>query len=54
MSRLQDKFKDNILPAVKGEFDIKNPMQLPKVTKICVSMGMGQYYNDVKKIEQLC
>jgi large subunit ribosomal protein L5 len=52
MARLQEKYKAEILPTVKGEFDVKNPMQLPKVTKICISMGMGNYYNDVKKIEQ--
>lgn len=52
MARLQDKFKQEILPSIQKEFDIKNPMQLPKVDKICVSMGMGDYHSDAKKIEQ--
>ena len=52
MARLQDKYNSQILPMVKSEFEVKNPMQLPKVTKICLSMGMGDYHSDVKKIEQ--
>ena len=52
MARLADKYKETVLPAIKDEFSIKNPMQLPKVTKICVSMGMGQYHSDVKKIDR--
>ncbi len=52
MARLQEKYNSQILPKVKSEFEVKNPMQLPKVTKICLSMGMGDYHSDVKKIEQ--
>jgi large subunit ribosomal protein L5 len=52
MARLQEKYKNEILPTVKTQFGISNPMQLPRVTKICLSMGMGDYHSDVKKIEQ--
>jgi len=52
MARLAETFKTEILPEVKETFSIQNPMQLPKVAKVCVSMGMGEYYNDSKKIEQ--
>ncbi len=51
MARLKDKFKTEILPTVKEEFSIKNAMQLPKVVKVCVSMGMGKYHSDAKKID---
>lgn len=51
MSRLKDKFRSEVLPKVKEEFEIKNVMQLPRVTKICVSMGMGKYHSDAKKID---
>jgi len=51
MARLKDKYKSEILPDVKQGFEIKNAMQLPKMTKICVSMGMGKYYSDAKKID---
>jgi len=52
MSRLAEKYKESVLPAVKEEFSVSNPMLLPKVTKICVSMGMGAYNSDVKKIDR--
>lgn len=52
MARLAEKYKDSVLPSIKDEFSIKNPMQLPKVTKVCVSMGMGAYHSDVKKIDR--
>lgn len=52
MSRLLDKFKSEITKSIQDDFKIKNAMQLPRVTKICVSMGMGQYHSDVKKIDQ--
>lgn len=51
MARLKDKFKTEILSAVKEEFGIKNAMQLPRVVKVCVSMGMGKYHSDAKKID---
>jgi large subunit ribosomal protein L5 len=52
MARLHEKYTAEVLPSVKTAFGIENPMQLPKVTKICISMGMGDYHSDVKKIEQ--
>jgi len=52
MPRLAVKYKESILPELKQEFGVKNPMQLPRVSKICVSMGMGSYNNDVKKIDR--
>jgi large subunit ribosomal protein L5 len=52
MARLSETFSKEILPDVKEAFSIKNPMELPRVHKICLSMGMGQYHSDAKKIEQ--
>ncbi|MBF0198507.1 MAG: 50S ribosomal protein L5 [Planctomycetes bacterium] len=52
MARLLEKYKSDVIPSVKEEFEVKNVMQLPKVVKICVSMGMGQYCSDVKKIDR--
>lgn len=52
MARLYEKYKSEILGAVQSEFGIKNVMQLPKISKVCLSMGMGAYHSDVKKIDQ--
>lgn len=42
MARLREKYKNEIAPALAKEFDIKNPMAIPKITKIIVNMGLGE------------
>ncbi len=41
MSRLQDKYQKEVAPKLSQEFEIKNPMAIPKVEKIVVNMGVG-------------
>lgn len=52
MSYLKEKYQKEILPSVGKDFDVKNAMALPRIIKICISMGMGAYHSDVKKIDQ--
>jgi large subunit ribosomal protein L5 len=42
MARLREKYKSEIAPALAKEFEIKNPMAIPKVEKIVVNMGLGE------------
>ncbi len=42
MARLKDKYKKEIASALAKEFDIKNPMAIPKIEKIVVNMGLGE------------
>ncbi len=42
MARLREKYKNEIAPALAKEFDIKNPMAIPKIEKIVVNMGLGE------------
>ena len=42
MARLRDKYKKEIAPAIAKEFDIKNPMAIPRLEKIIVNMGLGE------------
>jgi large subunit ribosomal protein L5 len=42
MARLSEKYKKEIAPALQKEFDIKNPMAIPKLEKIVVNMGLGE------------
>jgi len=42
MARLRDKYKKEIAPAIAKEFDIKNPMAIPRLEKIVVNMGLGE------------
>ncbi len=50
--RLQEKYKNEILPALKSELEIKNPMALPKIEKIIVNMGVGSAINEKKHLEE--
>lgn len=50
--RLQEKYKNEIRPALLSELDIKNPMALPKLEKIIVNMGVGSAINEKKHLEE--
>ena len=49
--RLKTRYRDEILPAIKSEFEIANVMQVPGLTKIVVNMGVGEAARDSKLIE---
>ena len=49
--RLKTRYRDEILPALKSEFEIANVMQVPGLTKIVVNMGVGEAARDSKLIE---
>jgi large subunit ribosomal protein L5 len=49
--RLKTRYRDEIMPALQSEFDIKNVMQVPGLTKIVVNMGVGEAARDSKLIE---
>ena len=51
MARLKDKYKNDIAPAIAKEFDIKNPMAIPKVEKIVVNMGLGEGISNAKVLD---
>ncbi|KUP95650.1 50S ribosomal protein L5 [Thermobifida cellulosilytica] len=49
--RLKQKYREEIIPALREEFDIKNIMQVPGLTKIVVNMGVGDAARDAKLIQ---
>ena len=49
--RLKARYREEILPALRSEFDIANIMQVPGLTKIVVNMGVGEAARDSKLIE---
>src|SRR5215204_4040331 len=51
MARLKDKYKKEISPALAKEFDIKNPMAIPKIEKIVVNMGLGEASSNAKILD---
>jgi len=51
MPRLRDDYKTNIKDAMIRQFGYKNVMQVPKLDKIVINMGVGEASQDRKKIE---
>src|SRR3982750_951738 len=41
-ARLRERFTKEIAPAISKEFEIKNPMAVPRLDKIVINMGMGE------------
>lgn len=49
--RLQSRYEKELRPALQKRFGYKNPMQVPKLTKIVINMGVGETVNDSKAID---
>jgi large subunit ribosomal protein L5 len=49
--RLKARYREEILPALRQEFGFGNVMQVPRVTKIVINMGVGEAARDSKLIE---
>lgn len=49
--RLKTMYKEEILPELEKEFHHGNPMQIPRIEKVVVSMGVGAAARDSKLIE---
>ncbi len=48
--RLETLYKDTIRAALKEEFSYKNDMQIPRLDKIVLNMGIGEATSDTKKV----
>ncbi len=51
MNRMQEKYNNDVVPALGKTFDLKNIMQVPRVTKIIVNIGMGEALDNPKALE---
>lgn len=51
MARLKEVYKEKIIPELKKEFSYKNVMQVPKLEKIVVNMGLGEAVQDAKILD---
>ncbi len=49
--RLKTAYNKEILPALMEEFDYKNPMQVPKVEKVVLNMGVGEATQNAKALD---
>jgi large subunit ribosomal protein L5 len=50
-ARLKERYAKEIAPAIAKEFDIKNPMAVPKLEKIVINMGLGEAIANSKIID---
>lgn len=51
MTRMQEKYKSEVAPALMQKFGYKSPMQIPKLDKIVINIGMGEARDNPKAIE---
>ena len=51
MARLQEHYQKSVIPALMQRFGYKNVMQVPRITKITLNMGVGEAMNDKKIID---
>lgn len=52
MSRLQEYYKDTVVNELKEKFSYKSAMEVPKITKITLNMGIGEAVGDKKVVEK--
>ncbi|HPA51718.1 MAG: 50S ribosomal protein L5 [Thermoanaerobaculia bacterium] len=50
-SRLNEKYRKDVVPVLKKEFGIDNPMAVPKIEKVVLNMGVGEAITNVKIVE---
>ena len=51
MSRMKEMYEQEVIPALKKKFGYKNPMEVPKLVKIVVNMGVGEAKEHVKLLD---
>jgi large subunit ribosomal protein L5 len=49
--RLKKFYDESVRPALVKQFSYENPMQVPRIDKIVLNMGIGEAVNDTKKVQ---
>ena len=50
-TRLEERYRSELKPALMKEFGYKNPLEVPRLEKIVVNMGVGEAVQDAKKMD---
>ena len=50
-TRLYDKYKDQVVPAMMSKFNYTNVMQVPKLEKVVINMGVGEAVANAKVLD---
>src|ERR1700723_480448 len=51
MPRLQQYYREKVVPRLTQELGLKNPMEVPRITKITINMGVGEAVADRKVMD---
>ena len=51
MSRLRDMYQTDIVPKLRSDFNYKNVMEVPKIKKIVLNMGLGEAIQNIKILD---
>ncbi len=51
MTRLEEKYKNEAVPALKDKFNYKNVMEIPKLVKVVINMGVGEAKENAKLLD---
>ena len=51
MNRMHEKYNEEVVPALRKAFDLQNIMQVPRVDKVVVNIGMGEAMDNPKSLE---
>jgi large subunit ribosomal protein L5 len=51
MNRMQEKYNQEVVPALRKAFDLKNIMEVPRIQKVVVNIGMGEAMDNPKAME---
>jgi len=49
--RLKERYRSEIVPALMKQFGYKNPLQVPRLIKVVINMGLGEAVSNVKVID---
>ncbi len=51
MARLKEKYANEIIPALKEKFQYENVMEIPKLSKVVINMGLGEAIANPKALD---
>lgn len=51
MLRMKERYKQEVLPALMKEYNYRNPMEVPRVTKVVVNVGVGEALDNAKALD---
>ncbi len=51
MNRMQETYNNEVIPALRKAFDFKNIMQVPRIEKVVINIGMGEALDNPKSLE---